>query len=36
MMYMVVATFASVITAYALFKFGLRHYESGNAINVQI
>jgi ABC-2 type transport system permease protein len=36
LMYMVIATAASVIVAYSLFKFGLRHYESGNAINVQI
>ncbi len=34
--YMFIATAASAIVAYAVFRFGLRRYESGNAINVQI
>ena len=34
--YMFIAAAGSVIVAYAIFKFGLRNYESGNAINVQI
>ncbi len=36
LLYMIVATLVSVLAAYSLFKLGLRHYESGNAINVQI
>lgn len=34
--YMFIATAASAIAAYVIFRVGLRNYESGNAINVQI
>ncbi|MGD0729463.1 MAG: ABC-2 family transporter protein [Candidatus Micrarchaeaceae archaeon] len=34
--YMVIATIAAVIAAITIFKIGLRRYESGNLINVQV
>jgi len=36
LLYMVIATITAVVLAITIFKIGLKRYESGNLINVQV
>ncbi len=36
MLYMFIATVVLVATAHTIFRFGLKHYESGNLINARV